>query len=333
MVAGNIADIGIAPQSAFGVAAALSVQRNYLTGGGVAHVPTISELNETSSGRLPNAAVLNSHKVEGSPAIYARPDSLGVWLFGVFGAVAHTGVADPWTHTYTLADTQPWMTIWKALGNLLYERFIDVKIGDAELVSEAGQPLILTSPLLGLKARYLGAAEPGGAVADTDAPFMHYDGVGALKLETVAVSTIERIAIRIGSGLSWAQGDSVEGSGVFEGKRAITIETRQTVTDLALYNRMHYGTANPAPGALPTNDVIELGGAPAGIDYKWLRAAGPPERSLAITATRLQVQSIAGLDPSPGGDPLKQTVTYKVFQPAGAVSGITAVLKNAVATH
>lgn len=334
MVAGNVADLGIGVQSAKGTALANSQERVYLTGGGVETMRTVSVLDETSSGRTPNNSVVNMVGANGSIPMYARPDSLGIFLYGAFGAVAHTGAGDPWTHTYTFALTQPWLTLWKNIGGLLFERYIDNKIGDLELISEKGQPLRVTAPILGLSPRYLGTAESGSpAAADNAAPFMHYDGKGALKLETVAIASIERIRILIPSGLVAQQGDDVEGSDVTEGQRRATIETVNIITDLAQYNRFHYGTATPSAGDPPTKNVVELAGT--GVDYKWTRvaAATPPERSLQITATRLQIASVSGFTPTPNGDALKQTVIYNVFQPSGGGSAMTAILKNGKATH
>jgi hypothetical protein len=129
------------------------------------------------------------------------------------------------------------------------------------------------------------------------------------------------------------QGDDVEGSDATEGQRAATIETVNIISDLALYNRFHYGSATPSAGDPPTKNVVELAGT--GVDYKWTRvpAAPGPERSLQVTATRLQIASVSGFTPTPNGDALKQTVVYNVFQPGGAVSAITAILKNGEATH
>lgn len=334
MVAGNVADIGIGVQASKGTALANSQERVYLTGGGVETIRGVSVLEETSSGRTPNQSIVNVVNAGGSVPFFARPDSLGIFLYGAFGAVAHAGAGDPWTHTYTFANTQPWLTIWKNIGGLLYERYIDNKIGDLELISEKGQALRVTAPILGLSPRYLGAAESGSpATADNAAPFVHYDGKGALKLENVAIAAIERIRILIPAGLTLQQGDDVEGSDVTEGQRRATIETVNIISDLALYNRFHYGTATPAAADPPTKNVVELAGT--GVDYKWTRvAAAPgPERSLQVTATRLQIASVSGFTPTPNGDALKQTVVYNVFQPSGGVSAVTAILKNGKATH
>lgn len=328
MVAGNIADLAFAKQTAKGAVAAAGVHRIYLAGGGLRPLRDSADLEETSSGRLRNEAYLKQVRAEGSPEAYVRPDMIAAILYGAMGTIVTTGVADPYTHTLTLAATHPWFTFWRML-TTLNERFADCKIGEVTLAGQAGQPLRITFQVLGLSPAYKTAAETTEEVEVTDT-IMHYDGSGALMVEGVAVSSIESFTLKIGAGLAVQQGDSQTPYDVTEGMREVTLDTVQTIQDWALYNRLHYGSATPADLAAPVKNVLELGGSPAGIQFTWTRvAAAPgPERSLRVSLPRVTLATFSGDEPNTSGEPLKQTVNYRAYQPSGAVSGVTAVVKN-----
>jgi hypothetical protein len=171
---------------------------------------------------------------------------------------------------------------------------------------------------------------------ETTEPFLHMDARSQLSFEGSPVSRIRRNRIVIATGAEAQYGDAIVGDEVSEGMHEITIETEQIVSDFALWNRFHYGSASPADNAPATPTVIELG-AP-GLDIKYTKrqasgAAATPERSLQFTATRVQVAEIAAIDPNTDGTPLARTVTYKVYQPAAGGSGLTAVLKNSTASY
>jgi len=219
------------------------------------------------------------------------------------------------------------------LGELLYERFVDVKISQLVITSESGKPVRVQLTLMGLTPQSIDSATfttqamavalPSGDV------LMHYDGAGAFLVEGVAVSSTERVVVTINNNDSRQPGDSLAGNDVTEGMGAHQIETTQRIDDVALYNRFHYG-ANPAVGAGPNPNPLELTG---GIDVLWtLTPAAPgPERSLRIVAPRLQISALEGYEPGTGNDPIKRATTYKVYRPASG-SGMTATVKNGSAT-
>ncbi len=331
MVAGNIADLGIALQIAKGVAAANSTWRVLLADGGLDTIVETKAIVETTSQRLRSQNIKTATRGEGTPTIVGRPRTLPFLLYATMGAKAVAGAADPWTHTFTLAAELPYLTAWKNLGGLLFEKYVDAKVGSTVLTSESGSELRAATMLLARGPEYAGIAEVGGATTDQDAPFVHYDAESNLKVEGTPVSSISRTVVTIENGTEIIPGDSIRGYDVRVKLLSITIEVVNLIENLNLYNRLHYGTANPAAGATPTRDILELGGAPAGLDLKWIRQA-TPERSLEILAPRVKIASMGGFTPATDGGQLTQTVTYEVLQPASG-SGLTAIAKNAVATY
>jgi hypothetical protein len=333
MPAGNVADLAFGIQAAKGTPSILSSARTYLMDGGMVPVKETKDVEETSGGRLRNTAYVSAVRGEGDPKLAARPGILGMLLYAAMGAKAVTGAADPWTHTFTLAVTQPYLTVWRSL-NGLFERFSDCKITSLNFESTSGGLLAVTAGIVGLAPAWKSAIEPTGA-AETTEPLLHMDGKGQFLVETVPVASISAARVNFGTGASVTYGDSITGDQVVEGMQEIIVEAQQTITNYADWNRFHYGTATPADNAAPSPVIVELAGT--GIDFKWTKrqasgAAAVPARELQFTATRLQVLAIDGQDSNSDGAPIVRTVRYKVYTPASG-SGLTAVLKNSVAAY
>ena len=339
MPAGNIADLSMAVQTTKGTPAvpgAATMGRVYLAGGGLSGTKETGDIEETSSTRLRSENHITGIRAAGTPEFFARPSMLGWLLWGTFGAKATTGSADPWTHTFTLALTQPYMTFWRMLGGGLFERFTDCKIARLNLHSESGQPVKLTVEVLGLLPASQTTAMTTATVEVTET-FMHADAKSLLIFEGSPVASIGTVDLTINTGVQVSYGDDNVGFQVVEGMHDITLQVSQVITDFASYNRMIYGAASPSNNAIPSPNVVELTGASIiDIGYAKRTAAGAiatPEHSLHITADRLAIQSVEGIEADPGGDPLEQDVTYKVYQPSGGGSGLTAVLKNAKSAY
>lgn len=330
MPAGNVADIAFGIQSAKGVPLVPSGSNAYrclVAGGWIAPQREEADLEETGTTRLRSQSFVRMTRAGGSPVFFVRPEMIGGLLYGAMGAKSTTGAGDPWTHTFVLNATQPFMTFWTAQNAVKFEQFVDCKIASLRIESTAGNPIRATVEVTGVSPTFESPNPAAALVAEIVPAFMHYDGKGALKVEGAAVASIDSWILTIATGVVAAQGDSVNPDSVNEGMFDITLETSQIIQDFALFNRLHYGSATPADGAAPNPSTIELAGAPAGIDFLFTRQASAPVRSLEILAPRLQIRTLAGYDPNQNGDPLRQTVTYRVMQPASG-SGLTAILKN-----
>lgn len=336
MVAQSIYTLAFAKQTAKGAAATAAAFRVPVVGGDVMPQRTVNDLEETGANRQRSQSYVSRVDAGGAPEFAVRLKPLGLLAYGALGAKAVVGAAAPYTHTITAANALPWFTVWRMLGDLIYDKFIDCKVTQLVLTSEAGQPVRAAVTFMGLDHESLDLSTFTTEVAvaeDNGPPLMHYDGAGAFLLEGAAVSSIERIVVTINNNGSLQQGDSLAGYDVSEGMRNIQIETRQAIIDAAAYNRFHYGSATPAAGTGPNPEVVELAG-PNGIDFLWTQvgAAPGPEESLRVQAQRLQIVSLGGYSPGTGNDPLKQDATYRAYQPASG-SPLTAVLKNAQATY
>lgn len=331
-IAGNQADIGIALQSAQGVAAAAAQHRLYLTGGGLAPVKETADIEETTADRLRSAAYVQRVSAAGGPAFVVRPNAIGMFLYGAMGAKAVTGAGDPYSHEFTLASVLPYFTMWRRLGPVaaggLYEKFIDCKIAQLAFASQAGGLLIATATIMGINSQSKDAAEVTVTVEDSSAgAFIHADGEGQLQIEGSPVASIESFGLTINNNATNQQGDSVSGYAINEGLLGIEATTTLLVEDFELWNRYIYGAANPTDGDGPSRDILELTG---GIDYKFERP-GTPERSLQFELPRVEAIP-ATLEPNVNGDVLKYALTLRAKKPASG-SGLTATLLNGLASY
>jgi hypothetical protein len=333
----SIHELAFAKQSAKGTPATAAAFRIPLTSGTVKPRRQIETLEETGTSRIRTQTGVLQVGVEGTFEFAARPAALGLLLYGVLGAKAVSGAGDPFTHTFTDAAEQPWFTLWRQLENLKYEKFVDCKFSQLALTSDNSQlGLRAAMTVMGLDPRHMAAATYATEVAaaeESGAPFMHYDGEGALSIEGTDIASIERILYTINNNNTFQQGDSVRGYDIAEGVLDITAEVRALIEDAAEYNRFHYGSATPADGAQASKDVIEL--ASTFLDFLWTRvAAAPgPERSLRVASgNRVQIMSVEGYEPNTGSDPIKKTSTYRMLRPSSGAA-TTATLKNATASY
>ena len=328
-------ELAVAKQTAKGTAATAATYRTRVSGGNVEPVSNIITLAETGTSRLPRTLLKVSHGVDGNPATYVRDDIFGLWLYLALGTQSVAGAADPYTHTATPANLLPYFTLWRKLGDLVWEKFIDCKVAQLEFTSEAENALQVTLTIVGTRANALdaatynteaGAAPEAGAGQTNSGAFAHGMGSGLLLVEGAAVTRMERVAVTIANGASRQYGDSVYADDVSEGAQSITVATRERVVNAALYNRLHYGTATPATGTAPSANVLELGAG--GLDFMWRRQT-TPERSIRFqSGSRVQVSGIGGFAPGTGDDPLRIEPTYTILEPDSGAAFTGTVLNG-----
>lgn len=334
VVAGNQFDIGIALQAARGqVVADANVQFRFpVTGGGINGDRVVNVIDETAQGRVRNTSYVGAINVDGAPSVAARPDILGMFLHGIFGAKAVSGVADPFAHEFTFADEQPYFTLWKRMGPEAgggdYEKYRDVKIVALSLASSAEGILIVTPTFMGLRVAHDAAPSLAVDIEAGSLVFAHHHGEGAMIVDGGNVSSISDFTVNIGGNATRVRGNSLYGSHVAEQMRDVTIDTTQLV-DWALRRRIMYGNAAPADNAAPAASMLEIG-----VDFKYTIPGGDGgnERSLQFEAERCQVTADP-VDPNTGGEPLMMNVHYAVYQPEDGSSALIATLLNGVAAY
>lgn len=319
---GGIADLSFAVQSAKGTAAASAAYRTYLAGGGLGPVRAIATLDDRDTTGFAQRVGAPTRYVDGEPEIFARPEPLGLWLYGALGAKAVSG-AGPFTHTITPSATLPWLTFWRMLANgLLVEQFVDCKIASLRIKSSAGSPLRVSARVLSGISRRRSANQV--TTVTTSAPFEHRHGSGALKVNGAAVSAISDVDILIDNGLRVRPG-GLGGTWVVVGgaDRKITAVVRQAVVNAALYDEFHYDTQSP-----PDNTLLSVNTETAALDFLWTIAAGT---TLRIQIPLVVPTSVDGWDVSTSHAYLQETRSYEATK--GGSAAMTATLVNGVASY
>lgn len=321
----NIADVAFAIQTAKGSAASASAFRVYLSGGSSIEPTKPPELSRAvTSGRIALSAYTPTVGAFGQPECFVRPISIGALLYAVLGAKAVAGASDPFTHTLTIANSRPWLTFWRSVGGVIFERFVDCRVSTLTIRSKAGEPVRADFTVLGISPRSRTAAETTVAVEVADT-FHHRHAAGALLVEGVAVAEIEEVTVQIDCGDR--PRDTLLSYGVKAGPiTSISAQVTQRLVSTALWNRLNYGASSPANDAAAVGTPLELAGSPAGLRLTWTEQASP-ERSLRLDLPRLVLADYGGLNPSVRAQPLTQAVTYRALKPASG-SALTATLKN-----
>lgn len=326
----NAAELAFAIQSAKGSPSASSTERIYLVGGAQPSPGKVAyPSNSVATTRISEGPIVDSIRPAGSPEFIVRPESIGALLYAVLGAKSVTGAADPWTHTFTLGTSLPYMTFWRHSAGVLNERLSDTRVARLVLSGGSGQPLRGVVDVVG-GAAHSRSAQETTAVAEAPDPLLFRHGAGALKIEGTAVSSISNFTLTVNAGVAVVE--TLAGPMPFlSGLASITLDAEQALVDASLWNRLLYGSASPANLTAATITPLELAGSPAGIEFTFTEQAAP-ERSLRLALPRVAVLQPTGFDPDPTYGTGRMGVTYQAFKPASG-SPLTATLKNAVSAY
>ena len=240
-----------------------------------------------------------------------------------------TGAGDPWTHTITAATTRPWVTLWPEW-NMAREKLTDAKLDKLVISGKTRDTLRVVASWQSIGAAYKTAAETGATPLETSNRFLHYDGAGALKIEGAAEATVDDWTLTIDNHGVVIGGDSLTPNDILDGELTVDLVINRITPSAALRNRLYYGGASPTDATAVVQAILELAGAPAGIDFLFTRVAA--SRSLELKVPRVAVQSF---DPSLSVNPsdyLKDAIPLTALLPTGGVSPITAVALSGRAT-
>lgn len=329
MTARNLDEIAIALQSARGSAAAVSTQRSYTVSDAFGPTFNLNPSPELRTGRIGGAPWKGAVGGAGDVVMIVRPKMIGLLLYAALGAKAVSGASDPWTHTFTLAASLPWITIWRHFAELNDIRYRDGRIAKLVIASQSGRPVTAYVSLVAAQAAFRTAKETTAAVESADT-FEHRHGASALLVEGSSFSSINDWVLTIDTGVALEH--SLAGPMPrLNGLAKISLTIGHVVNDAALWNRMIYGTATPSNLGVPTLTPLTLAGSPVGVQFTLTEQASP-ERSLRIALPQLALGPIEGWAPVTGAGPIAIRTTLQAYAPA-AGSPITATLKNSQSAY
>ena len=314
---GNDALLALAKQTAKGTPNTTYTDALPFSGGNIAPSRTTDQLSETDSQRDQGVTFVQQTGVEGDPEVYVRDASIHRLLNGVLGSTASTGATN-YTHTITPANTIPYFTFFKEIGDTLYEQFDDCKISELTISADAGQPLTAALNVMGRQATRL-AAEPASVTALTLAAGSVYNyNEATVTLAGSTTALVGSFELTITNNVTTQQTDDSIPYDVIEGLREVTLGFSLIFESLAEYNRFHYG------GTSGTAQSNTLGTTSA--DFLFSKGAN---NSIQFTLPSIAYTEFP-VAPDPGGDPVSVDVTA-VAQRGGSPV-VTAVVKNQVAT-
>lgn len=318
-VSGNIGWLLAQKQTVKGTPATIATASAYkmpLTGGGMAPTRETDNLSETDASRDRGVTYITQTGVEGSPEFYARDASIGFWLWAVLGAVADTGTTN-YTHTITPANSLPYITAWRNVGDLLWEQYLDCKVGSLTISGDAGAPLTATAGLMGRQATRLTATPDTGTPITVQSGPVYTFNDATVTVGGSATALVSSFELSIENNISLQQTDDSIPYDVVEGTREISLSFDMVFADLTEYNKFHYGGA---AGTTQTNSLFTTSAL-----FSFDKGAN---NSIAFNLPSIAYEEFP-VDIDPGGDPIVVSVAAAA-QRGGTI--LTATVKNQVAT-
>jgi Phage tail tube protein len=318
-ISARIGTFALAKQVGKGTPAAAPTTRFLMAG-----APSLAPTKErgrfamTDAGRDPGPGYTSRMGVEGDVPLYLHPDGFALLAAAALGTNADSGAGDPWTHTATPANDGMWLTCWRQVGNVIWERFDDCKISALKIEGDAGAPMMCTLSLVGIKSTFL-ASDPVLA-ALSSAPYIYPEAAGAIKIDTVS-HPIDKVSFEINNNMSAYQADDYAPNDIDPGAREISLSLGVRFTGptaFPKYREFFYGTdAGTAQSPVVGSHAFLI---------KLLRQAAP-ERSIQIDLPAVTYAGIP-VQPDPGGAPIHVDLACAVEKPAGGGAICTITTKD-----
>ena len=320
---GNVAWLAAAKQTGKGTAAALTeaggAVKNAFSGGGIGPVRETDNLSETDSSRDQGVTFVTNSGVEGEPEVYVRDESVAFWLHKVLGNVATTGTTPDFTHTITPGNVLPYITVWKMVGDTLFEEYRDCKVGSVSIAAEAGQPLTATLGIQGIQSTRLTAAPDAATPVPVEQSAVYSYNDASVTLGGGATALVRSFELGIDNNLDRQQTDDVVPYDVVEGLREVSLGFDLIFESLDEYNKFHYGGAagtTISPNIFTTSAVFSFSKGAA--------------NEISFNLPSIAYEEFP-VDPDPGGDPI--TVAVRAVAQRGGSPVVTATVKNQRATY
>lgn len=210
---------------------------------------------------------VNSLTGGGEPAVEATPEELAYLLWLFHGSEVVTAVAGPPAsskHSFTPQTGRGhWATFVRRIGQSLVQRqrFADSLITRIQIEgSTANKAVRITPRVLCLDPGEVVAADPAAAMP-ADRALLYTDGSGAFEINGTVIEGQSQFTFVADEDVEPVYGDDVVPHDLAQGTAVVTIGVTLVLDAEALaeYNRLVYGTPNPAAGTKPLRSVPNLG--------------------------------------------------------------------------
>ena len=231
-------------------------------------------------------------------------DEGGAMLAWAMGADTVTGGMDPYTHTLTLADTLPYLSVEKgyfetqAGGLQLVDRLVSCKVTKLVINGKAGSEILFTPEIIGITSDFKGTTPTSQTFVDTPAtqgPWMFHQSVFTFTTgfgtdyATIA-GQVQDFTLTIDNQVEAVYGpNSLVPIGLIENAREVTLEFSVVFSGLTGYAQTFFGAAaGVAPSATITTGSFTVKGT----------IAAAPEHSITLVAALADVHMYdIALDP------------------------------------
>lgn len=318
---GNIGWIAGARQTVQGTLATIATGTTFksaLAGGGMGVARNIGQLAETDSSRDQGVSFVSGVSTTGAPEIYARDDSLGLWLLAGLGADAVTGSTN-FTHVITPTNALPYMSVWRDVADTLWEAYVDCKVSSIAVAATAGNPLTATVTMTGRTATRLTADPTTSPAIPLSAGYAYNYNDATVTLAGGVTALVSSFTLTINNNVTSQQTDAAVAYDVVEGQRTVELDFDLIFASLDEYNKFHYGSnvGTAVSQAIYTTSA----------DFKFDNGTN--------NSIEFNLPSIAytdfPVDVNPNGDPI--SVAVKSVGQRSASPIVTATVKNQVASY
>lgn len=315
-VSGNIFTLAIGRQTAKGTAQTTPAFKLKTTGGDLNPTRQTVQLAETDASRQQGKLLVVGAHVEGTFECYLRPHDWAFLAYALLGANATTGSSPNYIHTATPANSHPYLTIYKMLGNVIVDRYVDCCITTATIRGEAGGALTTSLGITGLSATF-GETDPVLAPVTED-PFIFPEV--RLTKGGAQPGTTQSFEITIGNGGQLIPRDGwitpydyVWGELAVGGNFTLLFENADD------YRRFH--TGSPTGTALSTDQATEL------LRIDAIRTA---DLNVAFYMAGVAVREFTAA-PDPGGAPVRAVYGFASQPQASIANYFSSITKNQAA--
>lgn len=260
----SIGLIGVALQTDKSTAATQPTFTHGLTGGQVFQLErTVENANVACGVRAGTDSYVSEIATGADFETYGYGDVLPLYFYGAMGAIAseaNTGEEETpdgtYTHTVTLGDVLPYLTIWGRIGNE-YMRTDGCKIDTLEMSFEGNAPVQFGVTAMGMAAQLGLESIPGGGDPSCfDGYFVTTNGVFTLDTssDTPAAATVLSGSLELSNSCEASRAAGhVMPDDVDEGKLTSSGSVTVKPDDLTLYRKLVTGTSE---GTVPTGEMV-----------------------------------------------------------------------------
>lgn len=203
------------------------------------------KLAETDSNRNQGVSFAKTGGAVGNPETYARDAIVGPLAAYCLGGEARSGAEPNFVHKATQAGTIPYVTFWSmvggAVGEGLYEEYVDCFVNSLHFKAVAGDPLTVAAGILGLKSVRKTVDVTATPKVELEQGYVYNYNDATVTLAGGATSKISSFDLTYSNGVTSQQTDDFSPIDVVAGVVTVDLTFDMIFDSLVEYNKFNYG--------------------------------------------------------------------------------------------